>query len=96
MPDQFFTNVKAPTLVATYDATISSSTALTLNSGTTSIQVTAVLKGIFLKWDATASSSAFDEYIPAETTNVYVRPSGTTTANFIEEAASAHLVVLEK
>lgn len=94
--NQYFGNAKAPTLAVTYDATISSSTAVTLQSGTTSIEVSAVLKGIFLKWDGTASSSSFDEYIPLDSTHIYVVPSGTTTANFIEEAASAHLVCIEK
>lgn len=97
-----FTNPKSPTLVATYDATISSSTTLTFNSGTTYIEVSAILKGIFMKWGATASSSAFDEYIVSDSTRTYVIPidsttgSKYTTVQFIEEAATAHLVVLEK
>jgi len=93
---QSFTSPEAPTLVATYYATISASTAITLNAGTTYIEVTAVDKGVFLKWDATASSSAFDEYINQNTTRTYKVPSGTTTANFIQQAATAILVVLEK
>lgn len=92
--DQYYTNVKAPTLVATYDATISGSTTVTLNAGTTSIVVSAIDKGIFMKWGATASSSAFDEFIPANTTRVFVRLA--STVQFIEEAATAKLVVLEK
>lgn len=92
----YYTATKAPTLVATYDATISGSTAITLNAGTTYIVVSAIAKGIFLKWNATASSSAFDEFIPADTTHVYVVPAGTTTANFIEQASAANLVCLEK
>ncbi len=90
-----FTNPKAPTLVATYSTSISSSTALTLNSGTTYIEVSAIDKGIFLKWDATASSSAFDEFIPADTSQTYYS-LGKTTANFIQESATGKLVVLEK
>lgn len=96
IPIQNYVNAKSVTLATTYDATISSSTLVTLNSKTTTIQITAVLKGIFLKWDATASSTAFDEYIPAENTNIYVVPTGTVTANFIEESASAHLICIEK
>ncbi len=91
-----FENPKAPTLAITYDATVSASTAITLNSGTTTIQVTAIDKGIFLKWNATASSSAFDEFIGLNQTRTFVVPSGTTTANFIEEVATAKLVVIEK
>lgn len=90
-----YTNPYAPTLVATYDATISTSTPLTLNAGTTYIEVTAVDKGIFLKWDATASSSAFDEYIGAGLTRIFPT-AGHTTANFIQQAATGILVVLEK
>jgi hypothetical protein len=92
----YYTNQKAPTLIATYDATISSSTSITLNAGTTTIEVSAIDKGIFMKWGATASSSAFDEFIPANSTRVYVRPNSTTTVQFIEEAATAKLVVIEK
>jgi hypothetical protein len=91
-----FTNPLAPTLATTYDATISGSTTVTLNSGTTYIEVTALLKGIFMKWGATASSSSFDEFIAPESTRTYVVPDGTTSVQFIEEAASAHLVVIEK
>lgn len=92
----YYTNQKAPTLVATYDATISSSTSITLNAGTTTLQVSAIDKGIFMKWGATASSSSFDEFIPADSTREYVVPNSTTTVQFIEEAATAKLVVLEK
>lgn len=94
--DLSFTSPEAPTLVATYDATISASTPITLNAGTTYIVVSAVDKGIFLKWNATASSSAFDEFISPNTTRVYKRLDGVTTANFIEQAATAILIVLEK
>lgn len=98
----YFTNPLAPTLEETYDATISSSTAVTLNSGTKYIEVTALLKGIFMKWGGTASSTDFDEFIAPESTREYVVPINSTTGvlftsvEFIEEAASAHLVVIEK
>lgn len=82
-------------LAVTYDATISSSTAVTLNTATTGIEVSATDKGIFLKWDATATTSAFDGFIPAGTSKTFRVPSGTVTANFLEEAASAHLVCIE-
>lgn len=92
----YFTNDKAPTLDETYDATISSSTELTLNSGTTSIEVSAIDKGIFLAWSRTASSSDFDEFISANNTRLYVVPTGALTVQFIEETATAKLVVVEK
>ncbi len=92
----YFTNSKAPTLEETYDASINTSTAITLNSGTTYIEVTALLKGIFMKWNGAASSSDYDEFIAPDSTRIYVRPDDATTVEFIEEAASAHLSVLEK
>lgn len=82
-------------LVAAYDATVSSSTAISLNSKTTSLEVSAIDKGIFLKWDATASSTAFDGFIPANTSKVFSVPRDTVTANFIEESATAKLICIE-
>jgi hypothetical protein len=92
----YFENSKSPTLAATYDATISSSTSIALNLGTSVIQVSAIDKGIFMKWGATASSSSFDEFIPANSTNSYVVPTGQTSVQFIEEAATAKLICIEK
>lgn len=83
-------------LEETYDATISASTAITLNAATKMIEVSAIDKGIFLKWGGTASSSDFDEFIAPNTTRVYAVPSGQTSVQFIEEAATAKLVVIEK
>ena len=91
-----FTNPKAPTLARTYDATISSSTSITLNSGSTYIEVSAIDKGVFLKWGATASSTTYDEFIGANETRTYIIPSGITTVQFIEESATAKLSVIEK
>lgn len=89
-------------LEETYDATISSSTSLTLNASTTFIEVSAIDKGIFLKWGGTASSTDFDEFIaPNSTRQYYVPPNASTgalhtTVQFIEESATAKLVVIEK
>ncbi len=88
----------APTstpLAKTYDATISSSTEVTLNSATTGIEVTAIDKAVLLKWGATASTSAFDGVVPANTSKVFSVPRGTTTVQFIEESATAKLVCIE-
>ncbi len=49
-----------------------------------------------LKWGAAASSADFDEFIPANQTRQYVRPSGTSSVQFIEESATAKLAVIEK
>lgn len=83
-------------LEETYDASIGSSTAITLNTATTLIEVTAIDKGIFLKWGATASSTDFDEFIAPNTTQTYLIPDGQTSVQFIEESATAKLVVIEK
>lgn len=83
-------------LEETYDPTISSSTEVTLNAATTLIEVSAISQGIFMKWGGTASSSDFDEFIQAGSTRHYVVPAGQTTVQFIEQAASAALVLIEK
>lgn len=92
--DNYFYNPKAPTLEETYDATISASTAITLNTSATWIEVSAIDKGIFMKWGATASSTDFDEFIPANTSKKFVILAA--TVQFIEESATAKLVVIEK
>lgn len=96
MSDQYFTNPNSPTLAITYDATISTSTSVTLNSTTKYIQVTAIDKGIFMKWGATASSTAFDEFIGLNQTREFLVPNGTFSVQFIEETTTAKLVVIEK
>ena len=96
MPIENFTNSEAVTLATTYNASISSTTAVTLNSGATYIEVSAVAQGIFLKWGATASSSTFDEYISPSTTRQYVIPTGKTTVQFIEAVSGAILIVIQK
>lgn len=85
----------AVALEETYDATISTSTAITLNTSTTLIEVTAIDKGIFMKWGATAASTDYDHLIPPNTTQFFLVPSGQTSVQFIEEAATAHLSVTE-
>jgi hypothetical protein len=83
-------------LATTYDATISSATSITLQAGTTGIIVSAIDKGIFLRFQAGASSTAFDGFIPANTTVVFARPEDCTVISVIEEAATAKVVVIEK
>ena len=81
----------------TYDTTVSTSTELTLNTDTTLIEVAAISQGIFLKWgEDDVSSSDFDEFIPAGTLRHFYIPEGVVAVNFIEQAASATLVVVEK
>lgn len=92
---QINTAATSKPLVTTYDTSVSSSTPLTLNVKTTGIEVSTIAEGIFLRWDGTASSSAFDGYISPDTTKVFMVPGGTVTANFIESASSATLIVIE-
>lgn len=86
----------------TYDATISSSTEITLNVATSYIVVTAIDKAIFLKWGtADASTSDWDHCIPMNTSIAFVVPIDTATGlrytavNFIEQSATALLAVSE-
>lgn len=88
--------LSGPTLAATYDATISSATTVTFNANTSIIVVSAIDKGIFVRFDATVTSSAFDEFVPLNTKVYLVRPVGSAFMTVIEEAATAKIVVIEK
>ncbi len=92
---QINTAATSKPLVATYDATVSSNTAISLNSATSGIEVSTIAQGVFLRWDGSASSSAFDGYVAPNTTKVFMVPRGTVTANFIESASAATLIVIE-
>jgi len=84
-------------LVVTYDATISTSTQITLNAATTLIAVSAIDKTILMNWGTTsASTTVFDEVINLNTTRQFFIPVGVGAVNFIEEAATAKLCVVEK
>lgn len=83
-------------IAITYDATISASTTVTLNASTSILEVSAISQGIFMKWGGAASSSSFDEYIQPGSTRHYAVPSGETSVQFIEQAASATLICIEK
>ena len=84
-------------VAVTYDTTISASTEVTLNAATSRIDVCAITQAILMRWGTgDASTSAFDEVIPAGTVRTFKRPPATTAVNFIEQAASAILVLIEK
>lgn len=92
-------------LKATYNASISSTLDITLNTKTTYIEVSALAKPVVLKWGTGAASAAtdgFHEVIQAGETRGFFVPIDITTGqlftdvNFIEQAASATLVVVEK
>lgn len=83
-------------LEETYDTSISTATSVTLNSGTTYIEVSAIDKGVFLKYAAGASPTDYDEFISADTTRAYVVPEGVTVISVIEESATAKVSIIEK
>lgn len=89
-------------LAVTNNGSLSSSATITFNAASTFIEVNALSQGVFMKWGATATSSSFDEYIQAGATRHYIIPvnqtTGTTytTAQFIQQAASATIIVIEK
>lgn len=91
-------------LATTYDTTVSGTTQVTFNTATTLIRVSAISQPILLRWGtsaAVASSNNFDRIILAgQCYDFYIpRISGASTlytaANFIEQAASATLIVEE-
>ncbi len=86
---------RAVALDETYDATVSGSTQIVLNVKTTLIEVTAIDKAIFYKWNGTATSSDFDGIVPANTSKLIPVPAVATTVDFIEESATAKLAVVE-
>lgn len=83
-------------LAVTYNATISSAVNLTLNTATTYIEVTAMDKGIFLRYQATASSTNFDEFIGAGLTRCFAIPLNVTVISVIQESATAKVAIIEK
>lgn len=82
-------------LAETVDTSINASTPLALNASTQIIEVTSLTKSLFLKWGGTVSSSDFDGFVPLDTSKIFVVPEGQTTVEFIEESATAKLIVLE-
>lgn len=79
----------------TYDATISTSTPLTLNAATKLLEITSLDKALVYKWGATATLSEFDGVVPANTSKLVPVPDGQTSIQFIEQAATAILIVVE-
>lgn len=83
-------------LAVTYDPTISAATDISLNSGTTFIEVNAINDGVFLRYAATASSTNFDEYIAKDTVRHYARPASVTTISVIDSGNTGAVVIIEK
>lgn len=98
-------------LARTVDATISSSTEITLNAATTILRVYALTQDVYLKWGtADVTASNFDEVIPANQIVDLVVPVDETATlaaagvaqtlytavNLIERTTTAGVIVIEK
>jgi len=92
-------------LKSTYDATISATHEITLQTNTSLLEVSAITKPILLSWgtgDASVATDGFDEVIQAGETRHFVVPIDPSTrvrytaVNFIEQAATAILICIEK
>lgn len=84
-------------LARTRDTSISTSTEITLNADTTVIEVNAIDGNVFLKYGTDDVTNAnFDEFIAAGSTRHYIKPTGVTAINLIDDADSAKVVVIEK
>jgi len=89
------TPAKGP-LSKTNNASLSSAVDVTLNANTTLLEVSAITAGIFMRYASTASSANFDEFIQAGSTRHFVKPATVTVVSFIQQAASATLILIEK
>lgn len=84
-------------LARTVDATISSTTEITLQPATTYLRVYAIAKDVYLKWGtADVTASNFDEVIPAGQIVDLIVPEKQTAINVIEREAGATVIVIEK
>lgn len=80
----------------TVDASISSTTEITLNTATTYLKVYAIAKDVYLKWGTDAvTASNFDQVIPAGQVMDMLVPENITAVNVIEREAGATVIVLE-
>lgn len=83
-------------LEETYDATISSSTEVTLNASTKLIRVVAGGEAVMLKWGGdNATTSDFDHVIPNGAIVDLVVPPSITAVNVIERATTAWVAIIE-
>jgi len=89
-------NLVGTVLAKTYDASLSSASDITLNASTTSFEVLAIDKPVFVRFAATASSTDFDAVVAANQTKVFYREPTVTVISIIEASASAAVAVVEK
>jgi hypothetical protein len=89
--------VPTPALARTRDTSISTSTEITLNSGTSYLEVTAIDDHVYLKYGTDDVTNAnFDEFIHAASTHAYEVPEGITAINLIDDGNGATVIVIEK
>lgn len=89
-------NLVGAVLAKTYDATISSASDITLQAGTTSFEVLAIDKAVFVRFAASASSTNFDAVVGANQTKVFYRDPAVTVISIIEASATGGVAVIEK
>lgn len=83
-------------LARTVDATISTSTEITLNAATSLIRLYALDQDVYMKWGTDdVTDSNFDHVVPAGQIIDLVRIPGETAINLIERTATAGIIVIE-
>lgn len=68
----------------------------TLNANAQFVEINAVDEGVYMKYGGTAGTADFDEYVPIDSTRRYAVPGGVTVLSFLEQAASATVILIEK
>lgn len=88
----------SPALAVTVNTSLASAVDVTLNANTTLLEVNALSQGLYMRYASTAGATAgtFDEFIQAGSVRHYVVPRGVTVVSFLQQAASASLVLIEK
>jgi hypothetical protein len=90
-----------PALAVTNSTALSSQLEVTLNAATSIVEISALNTGIFMKYKTVAggtavSASVFDEFIQPGTTRHYKIPVGITVLAFLQYAATATMMLIEK
>lgn len=90
--------VPAPTskpIAVNRHATLNTSYRITLNTQTTGVELTAFAKGILMRWDGTASATNFDGAVAPDSSKVFMRPSGVTTIDIVDEDGAASMTCIQ-
>jgi hypothetical protein len=84
-------------LTRSVNASLSSSTEITLNTRTTFIRLYAIAQDVYLRWGIeNCNASTFDEVVPVGQVLDLSVPAGYTAFNAIERVSGATLIVVEK